>query len=259
MEWCQKCYNSGRIGNDSVVQYCDCIHGQKFRSANYRLLFKEAGLPDALIELTLEDFWVDKDYRNGAPLAPAQISLKRYAKEVVVEYERKIDKVLQRGDIFLPIKDDSKSKYRGNNLFFYGGDESGKTMLAVHILKRAVYKAETSGAAHYVIWDDLLAQLSPWDDWEPAVYNCRKCGILCIDSIDSVGGSRTKHGGHIYTRLNMILKHRMLNKKPTIITSSYSPHAFKQGILKVFYPLIKRSLCIKLDDNYQVNLDEGGR
>jgi len=259
MKWCPKCHNSGRIGNDSIVQYCDCIYGQRYRSINYRLLFKKSGLPDALIGLTLEDFWVNKDYRDGMPLPPPQVSLKRYAKEVVLEYEKQIEKVLQGNDIFLPVIDDNKIKYRGNNLFFYGGDESGKTMLAVHILKRAIYKAETSQAAYYIIWDDLLSELTPWDGWEQVVLRCRECGILCIDSINIVGGSKTRHSGHVYARLNMILKKRMLNKRPTIITSNYAPRAFNQGILKVFAPLIKRSLCIKLDDNYHIDIDGSGR
>jgi len=257
MDWCSKCHNSGRTGSDSVIQYCDCLYGKKLRGVNYRLLFHKANLPDSLVNLKLEDFWVDKNYKSGDILPTPQIQLKKYAKQTVLQYEKQIANAMQKKDVFLSSLTDTQ-KYRGNNLFFYGGDDSGKTMLAVHVLKMAIYKTENNLGAYYIMWDDFLSELIPFGgDWELLVDRCKSCGILCIDSINNTDVAYNKYA-HVYSRINMVLKNRVLKKKPTILTSSYSPKAFLQDSGNIFTALIKKSLCVKLDNNYHLDFNQGG-
>jgi DNA replication protein DnaC len=256
VKWCDKCGNSGRIGNDSVITYCDCAYGIKLKSANYKLLFQKAGLPINLVKLKLEDFYIEKNHKSGEVLPQPQVNMKKYAKKTVVAYEKQIINSLRRKDIYLPKQDGTK--YNGNNLFFYGGEDSGKTMLAVHILKSAVYKTQTKLAAYYTVWDDLLSELIPFNsDWEERVERCKQCGLLCIDSIANTGISYDSYG-HVHARLNMILKNRLLENKPIILTSNYAPKVFLQETGNIFNSLIKRSLHVKLDNYYHTKFDDGG-
>jgi len=256
MDWCENCFNTGRIGRDSIITYCSCKYGKKLQQANFQLLYIKSGLPVNLTKLSLEDFLIQRNHRSGDALTPPQTGLKKQAKRVVLEYENQILDALKRKDIFINVGDNKQ--YSGNNLFFYGGEESGKSMLAVDILKTAIKKTKTSLSAYYIIWDDLLAELIPFSGiWEDLVDKCKNHGILCVDSIGKSDISYDNFS-HVKARLNTIFKNRLLQNKPTIFTSNYSPQAFLKDPNSIFNSSIKKSLKIKLDNSCFQDFNTGG-
>lgn len=252
MDMCDKCNNSGRTNNSSVIEYCDCSYGLTLKNPNYRILYDKSHLPLNLTDATLEDFLVDKDYQTGEALPEDQVKKKLLAKLVVKEYKDHIVNALRQRNIILPrtLNPDGTSnmdnQYVGNKLFLCGGTNSGKTMLAINILKEAIHKTENSTAAFYTTWDDLLTELIPFDgDWRLLIAKCQKCGVLCLDSVTNLTTSPDQYN-HVKTRLSSIISHRVLNNKPTILMSHYSPAMFDKGE-SIFKILLNQSLILELD------------
>lgn len=243
--FCSQCHNTGRANNGPIIEYCDCKYGQELKRPKYGVMYRKSDIPIELMKSTLEDFLVDKDYRKGVKLSDDKIKRKTYAKFVITKYKEGIVDVLRRKSIIIPKTLDAEDVYEGNNLFLYGGGGSGKTMLAVDILKEAIRKTESSIAAFYIMWDDLLTEFVPFDsNWRSLMYRCQRCGILCIDSLVSIDMSYDQH--HVRARFNGIIKYRLLENKPTIITSNHDPIMFTKGE-NIFKSLINKSLWVELD------------
>jgi len=250
--FCKKCNNSGRISNRSIIRYCDCVFGKKLKKPKFNVLFQKSNLPQELTKLTLEDFSVYKNHKDGKDFTKDQMAQKEYAKKVTQLYEKQIKKAILKNNIILPTF--NGGKYEGNNLFFYGGESSGKTMLSVNILKNALCQFNDSLAAYYMDWSDLVTRVFPFNgEWKDILDLTRNTGILCLDSVVD-GGIDSKH---VEARITSIIKYRLLKNKPTIITSTYSPLSFQQTH-HLLEPLINKCLKIKLNDSIDMSKQRRG-
>ncbi len=178
---CDQCDGYGNILSAQGVQDCQC----KIRALQYYRL-KDARIPPMYIKKTLDSFQAK---------TPDQKKVVQLAKEFLEIYS-----VDSRG------------------LIFMGGCGTGKTHLAVALLRDLIAKGH-SGLFYNVITllDELRStfdegsSLSQW----PILEKIQDTDILVLDDL---GAEKTS--GWVNDRLYAIINHRYENKKPIIVTTN---------------------------------------
>jgi DNA replication protein DnaC len=112
--------------------------------------------------------------------------------------------------------------YYGRGITFDGDLGTGKTFAAIVILKELVKKGYDG---YFITFDDLLnVQSRGWDDLESnkEFYRIRDADILVVDELfDALEGTKKKE--LLADTLERIVRYRVSNRMPTIITTNLKP------------------------------------
>jgi DNA replication protein DnaC len=188
---CDKCDGYGNIITPNGVKDCEC----KIK----------ASIVINLIAARIPPMYETKDFDNFKATSASRKRVLETAKKYVAEYQSD-----------------------GNGLLFIGESGTGKTHIAVAILKELIQK-RYPGLFYNIITllDELRASYNSQDDseqWE-LIDRVRDTSILVLDDL---GAEKTS--GWVNDRLYAIINYRYENKKTTIVTSNKSDAELKDQI-----------------------------
>lgn len=178
---CDKCDGYGNIITPTGVKDCECKI--------------QASIVINLIAAKIPPMYEQKDFDNFKSSSASRKRVLETARKFVDEYQP-----------------------NGNGLLFMGESGTGKTHLAVAILKELIQK-RYPGVFYNIITllDELRASYNSQDDseqWE-LIDRVRDTSILVLDDL---GAEKTS--GWVNDRLYAIINYRYENKKTTIVTSN---------------------------------------
>lgn len=115
----------------------------------------------------------------------------------------------------------------GIGLILHGDSGTGKTLLLTLLLKRLL---ELGYDGYFTQFNDLLdSYTAGWRDAEESEWftkRVRNAGILVVDDI----GKESKGRENVTSPLfDMVIRHRVANDKPTLITTNYSMDELRAG------------------------------
>lgn len=115
----------------------------------------------------------------------------------------------------------------GLSFVFFGHNESGKTMTAIHMLCSAI---ERGMSGYYITFKDLMnlynnSEFGREDDATKMWRYVKDCDFLVVDEI----GKESKTSENVLGTFEELVKHRIGEMKPTVlITNVKFPHRIKE-------------------------------
>ncbi len=191
--YCKKCNHLGRFfaedlsiypdGGHFITQACDCAAND----LGPRSLMSMAGIP-ATYQLSTFDNW------NNTGRVPPEVAANEETRRVIMNVAGKIE----------------QARKEGLNVWIYGGGGTGKTWLAVALIRAAMNRG-LSGA--YV---DAASLMRLSIDERAEMGTLTNAGVLIIDGVERLSKSRTDYAEGVLLDL---ITYRVANRHMTIFTS----------------------------------------
>lgn len=184
---CPTCSNKREYVNNGITYKCNCeeqiLLQKHFFAANIGSLYHIISYEDLFDEDRLDDL-----------------------QEFIVEYVNNFDDNL----------------YYGRGITFWGPLGTGKSFAACIVLKELIKRGYDG---YFIMFDDLLnLQQRGWDegDYNDLFYEIRGTQVLVIDELIAKPNS-TKATEYLAETLERIIRFRVSNRLPTIITTNLTP------------------------------------
>ncbi len=196
---CLKCKDTGFVNGKK----CSC-----FKQAAIELLYAQSKLADILSRENFDTFderWYDADDMDEAT-GKSSLELARIARDQALDFTRHFTD-------------------RFSNLFFYGHTGVGKTFLT-HCIAREIIEQGHSVIyfSAYDLFDELAKRtFHSYDNTPDLPDYVGECDLLIIDDL---GTEMTNT--FVQSRLFLLINERLMQKKPTIISTNLEIGAFSE-------------------------------
>lgn len=141
---------------------------------------------------------------------------------------------------------------KGIGLYLYSKDNSsGKTSMMVLALKRALYLRQTALFVNVEEFKSAAARDELFDENETVYQRAKRVTLL---GLDDVGSEYRTESGYAERLIENLIRYRMQNMLPTIMTSNYEAKELK----KVYTPSLSAMLQESARPLHVIGASEGG-
>ena len=203
--------------------------------------FRNIGIPSEYWDMTIDNFVINQD-SAGNELTLEEKAQKSKVKEIANEYANALSRIISERTP-LTVESSTGRQLSSQNLIFKGDGGSGKTLLAVVILKAAL---EQTTDVVFSSWNDFHNTLSDFENKAEAEYIEERFMTAQLAIIDGITSHAYKNNIFFQRKMECICGHRLGNQKPMIWTSYINGHDICQMFGPSTQSFVKNAIILKL-------------